>query len=293
MLLLYLLLWLLFYNDYGIIRKSLITKVAKMNSTIISQTGKDKHYNRWHTPEENIFIFVESGEGSVVTREKSYSMQSGTLCFVGKSKYHYTLPKDPNKYVRTKLLLDNQALNLITKNLLPNLEISNLISEEGVIVTNLSDEERARVGGIFNHLRQLSPDDKYLQAEILSSALELIIVLSKNQTVPTKKKFDILQSALNYINQHINEEISITQISERCYISKYHLCRLFKEKMGITIMEYILQTRIMMSKELLRKENLSITQISTKCGFSSSSYFSRVFKEKVGVSPMKYKKHLK
>ena len=68
------------------------------------------------------------------------------------------------------------------------------------------------------------------------------------------------------------------------------ISRLFKEKIGLTVMDYILKTRVTMAKELLCKTDLSVTEISESCGFSSISFFSRTFKNETGVSPLKYKK---
>lgn len=55
-------------------------------------------------------------------------------------------------------------------------------------------------------------------------------------------------------------------------------------------MRYILKTRIVLAQTMLRKDNLTVSEVSSRCGFSSVSYFCRVFKEEIGVSPLKYKK---
>ena len=73
-------------------------------------------------------------------------------------------------------------------------------------------------------------------------------------------------------------------------MSKYHFCRRFRNAVGTTVMDYILRTRIMMAKDMLDNENMTVTEISNKCGFSSLSYFSRVFKEKTGKTPVEYRK---
>ena len=74
------------------------------------------------------------------------------------------------------------------------------------------------------------------------------------------------------------------------HMSKYHLCRRFKNITGFTIMEYILKTRLAAAKNMLKTESISITEISEKCGFSSVSYFSRVFKEHTGITAIAYRK---
>ena len=58
----------------------------------------------------------------------------------------------------------------------------------------------------------------------------------------------------------------------------------------MTVMDYVLKTRIMMAKELLSNGLTSVTEISEACGFSSISYFSQAFKNLTGTTPLKYRK---
>ena len=73
-------------------------------------------------------------------------------------------------------------------------------------------------------------------------------------------------------------------------VSKFHLCRCFREHTGMTVMDYILSTRIILAKNELTKTDESILCISEKCGFSSVSYFCRVFHRKEGCTPLQYRK---
>lgn len=261
-----------------------------MYDLIFNQKGKDNFYKTWHTPEKNIFLFIQSGDGSVVIREKSYPIAKGVLCFIGKNKYHYTAPKNNEEYVRSKLFLDSVGLEKIVQTLSYFCDFAERFSEETIIFSVLTNEEYERVLKIFDDLNRLSAHSKYMQAEICSAAIQLMLIIAKNFTNEVQKELDLFQLIINYINSHISEEITIELISEKCYISKYYLCRMFKKKMGLTVMEYILQTRIVMAKELLKEGNLSVTEISIICGFSSPAYFSRIFKEKTGVTPSKYRR---
>lgn len=261
-----------------------------MSDLIFRQTGKDDFYKIWHTPGKNIFLFIESGDGSIVLREQSYPIASGVLCFIGQNKYHYTFPNHPEQYVRSKLLLDSATLDKLAKALGNGLEFSALFSENSLTIAILSGEEYNRISGLFERLEKCSNNEQYWQAEISCVAIQLMTILAQNHTTQTQSKPDSLQKAIEYIHRHISEDLSIDGIASACYTSKYYLCRLFKKKMRMTIMEYILQTRLTMAKELLSKGELSVTQISYDCGFCSPSYFSRIFKETVGISPIKYRK---
>ena len=101
---------------------------------------------------------------------------------------------------------------------------------------------------------------------------------------------DIITSSIEYINQNYYLPLKIEDICNEIHISKYHFCRKFKEIVGITVMKYILNTRIAAAKRILVNENIPITEICEKCGFSSFSYFCQIFKKYNHMSPSAYRK---
>ena len=95
-----------------------------------------------------------------------------------------------------------------------------------------------------------------------------------------------------YINNHIHEDIRIDSICEAIHVSKYYFCKKFKQSTGITVMNYILKTRIISATNLLESTDLPIGEISEKCGFSSPSFFSQAFRKEHGVTPRQYQQAL-
>ena len=96
--------------------------------------------------------------------------------------------------------------------------------------------------------------------------------------------------ALRYIDRNFQEIKSVKEISEKLSYSEYYLSHIFKEKMGISIKQYITEKKIAYSKELLKISNLSINEIAEKLGYSNTHSFSQSFKKNTGLSPVQYKK---
>lgn len=261
-----------------------------MKNLIYRQNGKDGFYKIWHTPENNIFIFIHRGDGSIVLRDKSYPLVSGALYFIGADKNHYTFPDKTERYQRSKLFLDSRALEMLAKALELNEDLSRMFQRESFAMALLSEGDAERVSELLESLSCLDERDELFKAKLNSAAARLMILISENATEKTKSDPDTLQRAIEYIHRHIADDLTVEVIAASCYISKYYLCRLFKKRMGITIMDYVLQTRIVMAKELLADGKSSVTHTCMTCGFGNPSYFSRVFKEKTGLSPIKYKK---
>lgn len=98
---------------------------------------------------------------------------------------------------------------------------------------------------------------------------------------------------LNFIGRHYRTpELTLERVSQKFYISKYHLSRLFKEKTGYTLTEYVTLLRIRDAESLLRETNLKIIDIADRIGFQHVSHFWRMFKRHSGLSPREYRKRL-
>lgn len=99
-----------------------------------------------------------------------------------------------------------------------------------------------------------------------------------------------IQKIKEYIDENYTKKISLDNLSEKFFVNKYYLLRLFKEQYGFTISDYVIRLRITKGKQLLRFSNMSTEKISYECGISSSNYFSRLFKKVEGISPAEYRK---
>lgn len=99
-----------------------------------------------------------------------------------------------------------------------------------------------------------------------------------------------IQEACRFIQEHLDEDLSLERVASHIYVSRCHLCQLFHACKKVNFSEYITNKRVERAKTLLSSEENSIDQIAQMCGFSSSSYFSTVFKKTVGISPREYRK---
>ncbi|MEH2156516.1 AraC family transcriptional regulator [Nostoc sp.] len=95
----------------------------------------------------------------------------------------------------------------------------------------------------------------------------------------------ILKQVTEYIHEHLHQDLKLVDLSAIAQLSPYHFLRLFKQRMGITPHQYILQRRIAKAKHLLKYSNLSIAEIAMQTGFCDQSHLTRCFKHIVGITP--------
>ncbi|MBO5867376.1 MAG: helix-turn-helix transcriptional regulator [Oscillospiraceae bacterium] len=256
----------------------------------IRQVGMDPYYKTWHASGNGMLMYMHDGGGSIVSTRRNYPIQPGGLCFIGGNHFHYTLPENPNGYDRSKLFLPAGVLAELLSLLPEELGLAETFDTNALVYTQLEEQDRQYAEQLFAAL-QREQDSPYLEPLVRSTFLSLLVCLHKNQKKVTAETTDLIQQAVEYINQHISEDISIDSLCRDIHISKYYFCRRFKRVTGFTVMEYLLRTRIVAAKSLLTDSRLPVSEISDRCGFSSFSYFCRVFKEQTGLSPLQYRKN--
>ncbi|MBP5977623.1 helix-turn-helix transcriptional regulator [Brasilonema sp. CT11] len=94
-----------------------------------------------------------------------------------------------------------------------------------------------------------------------------------------------LRQAIAYIHDHLNQNLSLSAIAAEVSMSQYHFSRLFKQSMGTSVHQYVIQCRVESAKQLLLHRHLSVTEVAFQVGFSNSSHLSHHFKRVVGVTP--------
>lgn len=98
-----------------------------------------------------------------------------------------------------------------------------------------------------------------------------------------------VRAAMDYIDEHFAEDISMYQIASHLGVSESHLSHLFKEHSGFTVLSYLQDRRIREAMRLLKDPRRNVSEIFQLCGFSNGSYFCKVFKRYTGVTPSEFR----
>lgn len=132
------------------------------------------------------------------------------------------------------------------------------------------------------------------ESDKIQSVSNIAIMLAKYILLKSMIRPDLsesMQKAVDYISGNLQTELSVKSISKEINVSKSVLYKNFHAHLGCTVSEYIHTKRIERAMELITDTDLSIEEISQRVGFSSASYFSKIFKKQIGMSPLKYKKN--
>lgn len=122
------------------------------------------------------------------------------------------------------------------------------------------------------------------------SVFEVAIDTILNTKILKAKK--IVEAAVQYIDEHYSEDVTLEMIADMVYVSSNYLSRLFSNEVGQGFMEYITSKRIEKAKQLLGEKDSKAFDVGDRVGYENPQYFSRIFKKYTGMSPIEYKDSL-
>ncbi|WP_028671053.1 helix-turn-helix domain-containing protein [Saccharospirillum impatiens] len=98
-----------------------------------------------------------------------------------------------------------------------------------------------------------------------------------------------LKRVVEFIEQHVSQPLTLTDMADVTGLSDYHFARMFKQATGYPPHRYVLHRRLSQAQQLLAQTGLTMTEIAFHCGFGSSSHFSNRFRAETGISPSTYR----
>lgn len=146
---------------------------------------------------------------------------------------------------------------------------------------------------LLNALQHGQPERLYVEslATILAVHIRQVYTVSSSKLTASMKSLapHTLRDVIEYIDAHLNEDLSLIQLAGIAQISPFYLSRTFKQAMGETLHQYIVMRRIARAKILLTEKHWSILDICHMVGFQSQSHFTSLFRKYVSITPHQYR----
>lgn len=237
----------------------------------------------WHDFYELEFVY--DGKGRHIFGKTDCKMKRGFVCFRTPATLHSTIQDSQNK-----LKLYNIQF---TEDYISDIVDTHLIVPDKTFWTMYSDSElKAAIEHIKIICNETEKSDKYSFAAIKAELTNLFINFMRKQTAIPKadnEGSESVQQVIQYIHNNFRDSISLTDLAKTVYLTPNYLGELFKKRTGKTCSEYINDLRFSLAAQLLINTKHSVNEISFECGFNSTAYFIKKFKEKYGCSPLKFR----
>lgn len=231
----------------------------------------------WH--EEIEFLFAKEGSGEVILDSESITINQGEFCAIEPYTVH-------NAKSITGLHFYNVGINS------EFCKFNGIKIEDYKFEKVFDDKIAAEKLNTLHHRYFSHKSHPLYNAELCNALLGFILYIIKNHAtyVPAVQNQKNIFLAIGYIKSNLTKKMTVDEICLQSGLSKYHFSREFKKITGYTVVDYINKLRCKKACRYLNA-NYSVKDVFSMFSFDNYSYFSRVFKKHIGISPTEYKKN--
>ncbi len=266
---------------------------AEGSSIVIYENEQYEDYpNHWHSPLE--IIMPITGAYRVVCGGDSFDLNAGDIMLIAPGTLHSLYA--PKTGQRLIIQVDFSFLSQLKEfgSVMAFMAPGICISAQG---TSDIHAEAERI--LYRTLEEYRSKGVLKEALIYSYLIQLIVLVGRQYTQPTREHaektiknqdyIDKFLSVCDYINQHFDENMTLEDAAALAGFSKFYFTRLFKQFTGVSFYKYLNRRRIMCAEQLLIEPDISVTEVSIRCGFGSLSAFIRMFKLQKGCTPTEFR----
>ena len=257
------------------------------------------HMHKLHFHEYIEITLILSDGGQVFLDKEMYPLTSNTLIVLKPNTLHRTTLLDSDQLFQRYVLriMPGMVEHLST----PHTNFLSILRGSSPCV-QLPDESAAELAELFESLRTPGAEDEF-GSDVRQSITLLRILLQVCSAIRDSEPaggpgsgaseeffnpdYERIQPILEYIRECYTSPITLDNLAEHFHISKHYLCHTFKKGIGFSVMEYIIQARIIESQRLLRQGS-SVQEACEASGFRSYAHYIRTFTNYVGISPKQY-----
>lgn len=243
-------------------------------------------------------VYVSNGTGVHGIDGVEYKVSRGSLLFINYRQVHYF--KSENDMVICNILLDPEWISeklIDSENAFELLTLSAFSSfqqevDTGAPLIRFEGASRARLERLIAEMeeekqKKLPGFDTVLKAQVNILLTSIFRKMSRGGRLYLNPDF------LGYIRDHCNEKLTLEALSKTCFYNPSYFSRLFREHYGMTVTEFINQSRLEKAVKMLEETGLSVEEISEQAGFSSKTAFYKLLRKKTGLTPQEYRKKVK
>lgn len=250
-----------------------------------------------HTHDYFEFFFFLEGNIIIYIDGKQFVPTPGTMIVIPPNMPHYSrLIDGDTPYRRIVFWITEDFLNNLGVSSKEYLYLTNRAkTSDNFIINKFKEIEFNTIQGkVFSLIDEMHSNRFGKDAKVLLNVSDLILSVNRtvyeslNPDIATHDEDTLYQSLIQYIESHIDEDISLDLLADKLHVSKFHISRTFSETNGMPIHKYITKKRLSMCQDAILSGR-DISQVAITYGFSDYSVFYRAFVKEYGKSPKKYR----
>ena len=260
------------------------TAFAKHNFLYVQEVGSlqsvSPHVSRRDNLESYLFFVVTKGKGTLTYHGQTFPLVTGNCVFLDCLEEYAHESSETDPWELSWVHFHGNQASLLYRHFL---ELGgNFCFHPGNLSLFLDTLEI-----LFETQKNPGNSKELLSHRYLTDLFALCVEEIGN--TGSSSVAEKIQAIQIYLDLHFAEKISLDNLAEQYFISKFHLSREFKKLTGATIGNYLTAKRVSHAKKQLRFTNLPLDAIARECGLSDTSYFVKVFKSAEGMTPGEYR----
>lgn len=233
-------------------------------------------------------LYVMQGEGRYVIEGEEYVLCPNSLLLIPPHVFHYVKVDFSKPYERCVINFTEDVFPTEVRDCLDGMFAETEQYGRFYRGENLPDTVGQSLVSLQETARMRESAARCYTVSLLSSLLLRLWV-----NVPmlySQAPVSLGARVVRYLNVHLTEDISLDALAKSFYVSKFHLCRAFKEHNGVSVLQYITEKRVMYARRLMERGETAVTA-AAKAGFGDYSSFYRAHRRICGAAPRTNKKH--
>ena len=250
-----------------------------------------------HLHEFAEIVYILDGEAIETINDHAYEVCRGDMLFINYKSTHSFTPKGEFTYINlcispeviaSRLIHNSNAFELLTLS-----SFEELTSGEGGSIIRFSPTELHTMECILEDMRAEFKSNLPDRDTILVSYLEIVITKLIRKLYPTdiknEKNEEMWLNLFAYIHENLDKRLSLSDLAEKCFYNPSYFSRVFKERFGITLADYLTKERTAHAAKLLLETDYTTEHIATICGYGDKSTLYRAFRKEYSVTPSEYR----
>ena len=238
-------------------------------------------------------LMLRSGSGGYTVDGQRYQLESGDIVLIGSNVVHRPEFEAGNPYERVIIYISPEFLERQSAG---DCRLEEIFSGKWGSVLRPDESMRRRLFSLADQLEKELIGGGYGSVILSSGLLTRLLVetgrslqsgLGRQTEVPLSGR---VLEIRGYIDTHLEEDITIDELSELFFVSKYHMMRQFREQTGQSIYNYLTERRLLHERQLI-SSGMRATESCFRSGFRSYSSFTRAYGKRFGVTPTGRKDH--
>ena len=251
-----------------------------------------------HVHEFIEIIYARSGEATETVDGVDYSVKRGDMIFINYGSTHAFKVDEGKKYEYINICFSPEVVgnSIITPenafSLLSLTAFNEMSRDEKGGKLTFFGAERQEIENILDAMLREKKERQLSSDKVLDSYMNIIITKMLRKTAPEavgEELNDTWRELSDYIDENLDAKLTLPLLASKCFYNPSYFSRIFKDRFGMTLTQYVNRKRVEFAGKLLIESELSVDEISARVGFADRSNFYHTFSKIMGTTPSEYR----